>query len=310
MKNRMKIRKLVSVSLAMLLLSGCGSSRASETAQAPEKTGTQQTGTAGETGTKPLSFEIHFQLQEDKILNADGELKQEYLDLFQAGEKKIKTYGLAYFETPDMKFQEEGWINRVRMQEGKAEKGFELTFKKRYPMPEDDIGAAVRRAEAEGFDLEGEGWEAQIEWNYSGMTLSLSTERTGDAKGRGGIEDLKPGDAAEMLKQNMPGEEKNWKTENWGIARMEEAQMAGPVFFRRYTGNYLGRKVQIEIWPVKDRKSGTEFLITELSFKEKEFEAAFAGREEIKESLENLGILVPDDSLKTSRILKGYSGKP
>ena len=209
-----------------------------------------------------------------------------------------------------MPFLNEGWINRVRMKEGKAAKGFELTYKKRYPVPDDDIVAAMQHAESEGFDLSGEAWEPEIEWNYSGMTLSLSTERTGDAEGCDGIEDLKSADAVEMLKQNMPQEEKNWKSENWGIEQMETAQMAGPVFFRRYTGKYLGKKVQIEIWTVPEPGSGEDLFITELAFKEDDFPAASAGREEMKEGLEELDILLPDDSLKTSRILNGYFAKP
>lgn len=327
----MRIRQKAVVIMTMLMLCGCGdtgsqaaeTTPAPETAQATEVTSIEETGTAAEitqeeatalageeAGKMPESFEIHFQLQEDKVLNENRELKQEYQELFQTGEKKIKTYGLAYFETPEMPFLNEGWINRVRMKEGKAAKGFELTYKKRYPVPDDDIVAAMQHAESEGFDLSGEAWEPEIEWNYSGMTLSLSTERTGDAEGCDGIEDLKYADAVEMLKQNMPQEEKNWKSENWGIEQMETAQMAGPVFFRRYTGKYLGKKVQIEIWTVPEPGSGEDLFITELAFKEDDFPAASAGREEMKEGLEELDILLPDDSLKTSRILNGYFAKP
>ena len=109
---------------------------------------------------------------------------------------------------------------------------------------------------------------------------------------------------------DMPQEAKNWKSENWGIEQMETAQMAGPVFFRRYTGKYLGKKVQIEIWTVPEPGSGEDLFITELAFKEDDFPAASAGREEMKEGLEELDILLPDDSLKTSRILNGYFAKP
>ena len=90
-------------------------STTAETAQATEATSIEETGTAAETtqeeatalageeaGKMPESFEIHFQLQEDKVLDENRELKQEYQELFQTGGKKIKTYGLAYFETPEM----------------------------------------------------------------------------------------------------------------------------------------------------------------------------------------------------------------
>ena len=87
---------------------------------------------------------------------------------------------------------------------------------------------------------------------------------------------------------------------------MESARMAGPVFFQRYTGQFHGVKVQVEVWELPDKGDGPVRYITELSFKEDNFGSAAEGREKMKESLTELGILVPEDALKTRQILDAY----
>ena len=95
----MRIRQKAAVIMTMLMLCGCGgtgsqaaeTTPAPETAQATEATSIEETGTAAEitqeeatalageeAGKMPESFEIHFQLQEDKVLNENRKLKQEY----------------------------------------------------------------------------------------------------------------------------------------------------------------------------------------------------------------------------------------
>ena len=102
-----------------------------------------------------IETEIHFLLDSDAVLDEDHKLKKEIRSEFDIG-KKIKKFGVVYYDGTDRVFEREGWINRIRMQEGKADKGFELTYKKRYPVSGTDVDEAVRRAGEEGFDLSGE----------------------------------------------------------------------------------------------------------------------------------------------------------
>ena len=252
-----------------------------------------------------IETEIHFLLDSDAVLDEDHKLKKEIRSEFDIG-KKIKKFGVVYYDGTDRVFEREGWINRIRMQEGKADKGFELTYKKRYPVSGTDVDEAVRRAGEEGFDLSGESWVAQVEWGFSSMTLSISLKEDVDSGGQESIAYLTPNEGRYMLEQHIPVEERDWGTVQWGNEALESAQMAGPVFFDRYNGKFGGSKVQIEVWEIPDSESGESRFITEISLTAEDCETAAGVREELVERLEELGILTEEDSLKTHKVLDAF----
>ena len=252
-----------------------------------------------------IETEVHFLLDSDAVLDEDHKLKKEIRSEFDTG-KKIKKFGVVYYDRTDRVFEREGWINRIRMQEGKADKGFELTYKKRYPVSGTDVDEAVRRAGEEGFDLSGESWVAQVEWGFSSMTLSISLKEDVDSGGQESIAYLKPNEGRYMLEQHIPVEERDWGTVQWGNEALESAQMAGPVFFDRYNGKFGGSKVQIEVWEIPDSESGESLFITEISLTAEDCETAAGVREELVERLEELGILTEEDSLKTHKVLDAF----
>ena len=309
--------------LLILLAGGCArtekpdqipeTASITETTEAPEPASVPENTKAPEPTEAPTAVshprtvsipcETHILLDSALVLDEKHLLKKEIRDEFQL-EKKFKSYSLAYFETPDRAFGSEGWINRVRMRDGKADKGFELTYKKRYHVEGNDPGLVLSLAEAEGFDLSDENWEAEVEWNHSGMILSISAESKGPADGLESVADLSAADGISMLKAGMPLAEKNWKSEDWGIRIMEEAEMAGPVHFDRFT--YLDHKIQIEVWEIPERSSGEAEYITELSFKDDSLEEAAVFREKLTGLLMEQGILVQEDALKTKQILDAH----
>lgn len=247
----------------------------------------------------PISYEIHLMLDSDRVLDENHFLKKEVRDEFDTG-KKYKLYGIAYLDTADEQFGRERWINRIRIREDKPENGFRLTYKKRCPIADGDVAAELRRAETGGFILSDDVWSPEVEWGYSSMTLSLSAEITEDAGAYTGIAELPIAEAVSMIKKNMPPEERDWKSEGWGTDAIEAAQMAGPVSFKRYTGEYKGTEVRIEVWEIKDK------YITELSVKADDYEEAAAIREELISYLDDLEILLKEDSLKTQRIMDAF----
>lgn len=252
----------------------------------------------------PHSYEMHFLLDSDLALDENHELKPELRKEFEIS-NKVKSYSLAYFETPDRSFINEGWVNRLRRKEGGKDR-FELTYKKRYPVSDGDISAAMQLAKSEGFDLTDDVWEAEIEWGYSSMTLSVSAESDFAHGGHMSLSDLKRADAAAIAMRLMPAEELDWKEPSWGSAKMAEAQMAGPIIFNRYTGTAFGREVRIEVWILHGQPGEGDQYITELSFKTDDFDDAAAGREAITAGLAEAGLLVRDDALKTQEILDAY----
>ena len=261
--------------------------------------GAKRVGYIGE--SIPISYEVHLFLDSGQVLDENHFLKKEVRNDFATG-KKYKPFGLAYFETADQQFDREGWINRIRMREDKPDKGLKLTYKKRYPVTDDDVASAMRGAETDGFLLSDDVLSLEVEWGYTGMTLSISAESTEESGEYTGIAELDLADAIAMMKKYMPPEEKDWKFENWGTDTLETARMAGPVYFNRYTGEYQGKEVLIEVWEIKDT------YITELSVKAQDCEEAAAIREELMDSLDRQGILVKQDSLKTQQILDAFFG--
>lgn len=110
-----------------------------------------------------------------------------------------------------------------------------------------------------------------------------------------------------MMKDSMPELEKDWSAESWGLTALEAAQMAGPVCFRRYTGTFDGQEIRIEVWEIPDPETGEIRLITELSLKTTEDEAAGL-REALTGRLAQQGLLLTEDTLKTRMILDAYFG--
>ena len=256
-------------------------------------------------GEQKIETEVHFLLDSEAVLDEEYLLKKEFRKEFDIV-KKAKTYGVVYFDGEDRAFEKKGWINRIRMQEGKAEKGFELTYKKRYRISGMDVNSAVRRAAEDGFDLSGGKWEAEVEWGYKGMTLSVSLEKEVAPGGQKNIADLTPETGLSMVGQNMPAEERDWETGQWGISALESAKMVGPVYFTRYKGKFNDSPVQIEIWEIQDRESGEKRFIAEISIKSEDGESVAGIREELKEKLEELGILKKEDALKTHQVLDAF----
>ena len=256
------------------------------------------------------SYEIHLLLNSDVILDEDYLLKPEYLMEFDAGDN-YKTFSLAYYETLERDFFEEGWINRIRLKyEEDDENDFKLTYKKRYSVPDGDLPSAILLAETEGFDLSEGTWEPEIDWGYTGMTLSLSAETAILADTEETIADLNPAEGFSMMIENMPYEEQNWKSEGWGIKTFESAELAGPIFFNRYKGDFLGLKVTIEIWEIHDERDDAVYHLSELSFKADDYQEASTNRKMVMDALLDLGILLKVDSLKTQQMLDAYLVSP
>ncbi|HJC91214.1 MAG TPA: hypothetical protein H9695_09560 [Candidatus Mediterraneibacter excrementigallinarum] len=248
-------------------------------------------------------YEMKFLLDSGKVLNDDYKLDSEYRDFFDTG-KKYETVGVLYLETEDYDFSNEGWYNRIRIKEDSDK--FDLTYKKRYSIENGDIEAALTKANEEGFDISDTNYEAQVDWGYNKMTLSLSNKKT---EKNNGYDDMElPGrkDAIEIIKDNMPGKEKDWKEKNWGKDLIDDVKKCGPVYYSKYEGEIEGITVDIEVWPVYTESTDSTEYITEVSFKEDEYDEAASNRNKVMDALEDKGILKHEDSLKTQKNLEAY----
>ncbi|MBQ7534790.1 MAG: hypothetical protein IJT43_04135 [Stomatobaculum sp.] len=264
-----------------------------------------------------LSWELKFLLDSDRVTDKDHLLSKEYRNLFSV-EEEPQGVELVYLDTKDRDFFREGWINRIRLKEGK--KKYELDFKKRFDVPEGDIDAALLSAAEQGFHIEDPGYEAQADWGYEKMRLSFVTEEKVKPESLKSLSALEGQELILMAKKCMPEKEDNWISSGWGKDRMEEALPAGPLKYLKYSGIYEEQEIDIEIWPVDEpadgpvdepvdgEEPGEKSYVTELSLKCDTREEAEMMRDRIMEALDKQGILLHKDSLKTNMILDKYIG--
>lgn len=246
------------------------------------------------------NYEVKLLLDSDKVLNSSEELKKDYRSILNTG-KNYKMISVLYIDTEDKAFNSEGWINRIRVKEDSSK--FELSYKKRYAVSDGNITAALDKANTEGFDSSDTNYEAQIDWGYNNMTLSITRNKEVSNKGYGELELPKKSEAISILKEEMPGKEVNWKGDNWGTKLIENGKKYGEVYYKKYEGEYEGISFAVEVWEIVNQTTGGTEYITELSFKEDTYEAANVRRAQMMKVLADYGILVHGDSLKTQKVL-------
>lgn len=255
-----------------------------------------------------LSCEVKFLLDPEKVLDGDQHLKKEWEQAFGITEE-WRPIDVMYLETSDRDFQQEGWINRLRWKSGK--KKAERTYKKRYPVTDMDIAAACESAAKDGFRISGKGtepdgekgFEAQLDWGYEEMKLSFSLDSNAVLKGHESLASVTEVEAKDFIKSAMPEEEADWKESRWGIEMIDRSKIAGPVRSLRTKGTLRDTEITVEIWPIDEKKGS---YIVELSFEEKDFQAASDLRAELTAYFDEQEILLHKDSLKTKEILDNW----
>ncbi|KAK3349543.1 hypothetical protein B0T25DRAFT_610364 [Lasiosphaeria hispida] len=253
------------------------------------------------------NYEIKLILNPDLVLDpASHAPTPALLSAFSSSPTPTKM-SIQFLDDSDKTIYGAGWSPRIRRTEGKP--GFELTYKKRYPITAGNVNEALRAANTDGFDASDTKYEAQVEWGYKSMTLSVSR----DKKVPGGeVSSLVLPDAEaarEMLREEAPGKFKNFGgEEGWGIRALERVRVYGPVLAGRFAGTWgeAGVKISLEIWPVMIKDEGRFEYIVEVSFKAANRAKASPLREQLIAMLEGKGWLCPRDSLKTQLIMDNY----
>lgn len=248
------------------------------------------------------SYEVKFIADPEAVLTSDGQVRQEVMEQFDLASSP-EAIGVAYFDTDDLALNEEDWSVRFRKKEEKSND--ELTYKKRYPVVNGDIDAALDLANREGFDSSDDNYEAEMDWGYGQQTLSFSNEKKVKTKAKG----AELPDEEEMLSlllDKLPGKLNKWSAPDWGERTLSESRAHGPLVFERYRGEWENQELTLEVWPIRNSEgTGVENLV-EISFKTDELEVAAQLRLELLELLESNGWLLPVDGLKTRLILERY----
>ena len=242
--------------------------------------------------------ELKFLLDSSLVLDGDHRLTPDILEAFGM-DGTYETISAVFVDTPDRDFLDLGWVNRIRVKGDKPK--YSLTYKRRFQVGDGGVEQALADAREQGFTLYDAQFPAEIDWGYARMTLSFSADADVKQEEMPDLDRLSLEDARRMLLENMPFEETAPVSGGEAAELMAGARMAGPIHFLRYTGSLNGQEAVIEVWPVPD---GEEIrYITEWSAGFDTVEEAAEYREGAMAALEDLGILLHTDSLKTQLIL-------
>ncbi|MBR4080384.1 MAG: hypothetical protein IKK21_01190 [Clostridia bacterium] len=244
--------------------------------------------------------EVKYLLDPAKVLDAEGKPTEEVLKLL-GWTGKVKNRGMQFLDVEGKLYNEAGWSNRVRIKQGDDE--YDITFKKRYAVENGDIAAALALAEADGFVKGLEDYEAELDWGYNKLTLSISYEESVDKVGYDDTVLPSLEDSIAFVQANMPEFVKAVD------ADITKAVLCGPVYYPRYTGELAGMELDIEICAITNQKTGETEYIFEVAFSTDTYEEAVGKRDEIMKILDDAGVLLKEDGLKTNKILNAYLGE-
>lgn len=248
------------------------------------------------------AYEVKFLAKPELVLNTDGTPRSEVIQTLGLS-STARNISAEYFDTNALNLNQAGWDVRFRKKDDKN--NYELTYKKRYPVINGDVNAALTLANQEGFDASDDNYEAEIDWGYGKQTLSFSNTKKVDTKATG-VQLPSQQEALSMLLDKLPGKLKNWSSSNWGKQQLTASRAYGPVTFQRYEGTWNGQELTLEVWPIRNAAGTGVENIVEISFKTADSTAVSGLRTQLMQVLENKNWLIPADGLKTQLILERY----
>ncbi|UPK44299.1 CYTH domain-containing protein [Paenibacillus pabuli] len=248
------------------------------------------------------AYEVKFLAKPELVLNTNGTPRSEVIQTLGLS-STARNISAEYFDTNALNLDQQGWNVRFRKKDDKN--NYELTYKKRYPVINGDVNAALTLANQEGFDASDDNYEAEIDWGYGKQTLSFSNTKKVDTKATG-VQLPSQQEALSMLLDKLPGKLKNWSSSNWGKQQLTASRAYGPVTFQRYEGSWNGQEMTLEVWPIRNAAGTGVENIVEISFKTTDTSAASGLRIQLMQLLENKNWLIPADGLKTQLILERY----
>ncbi|WP_420540407.1 histidine phosphatase family protein (plasmid) [Paenibacillus polymyxa] len=224
------------------------------------------------------SYEIKFILAANRIITENQELQ---LDLPGLRIAEHTMLDIRFLDTLQLGLYVNGWILRSRVKASKDKT--ELTYKKRLPLSDNlSLEAALREAEAQGFDLNNPDCKIEVEWGLQNRTLSLSYETYEKAPEAQQLEAWRA-----LFKDHAPKELDEFSGD------LDQSSLLGPVKAKKSKGAWSGMDISIEIWAI-----GAE-TIAEISMKSENEAEANAKHGHLKQLLQDAQVLSDRDVSKT-----------
>lgn len=250
-------------------------------------------------------YEVKLLLNPGAVLDSNHDLSSSVRSHFGMPSTKTKM-STEFLDSDDQDLNAEGWNVRVRKMEDFDDKEFELTYKKRYPITNGNIDAALAAAALDGFDAGEDDYDAQVDWGYQKQTLSFSNKKSVDQDGYDGMDNLSKDDAIDIAMDEAPGKFEDWSSSNWGTDLLEDAHLYGPVDGKRWTGTWSGDDIDIEVYEILQADGSGYDYIAEASFKTDSRTDAASLKTQLQNELTQQGWFLAGDELKTQMILDRY----
>jgi hypothetical protein len=257
---------------------------------------------SGKLPNKTPDYEVKLLLKPSEVLNSEQELTSTVLAAFDIRLNAIKQT-IQYLDTIRKDLYAIGWSVRIRKTEN--EDGLELTYKKRYPIADDNIDAALTIANNDGFDTSEVKYDAQVEWGYQKQTLSISRKKSTDFM-TSEMDLPEETSSRSMLIEEAPTKFDNWVDKKWGTGILAKSRIFGPVRAKRYVGKWEGARIYLEVWPILNAEATGHDYLVEASLKTETYMEASGKRASLISYLEDEGWFLEQDSLRTQLIMERY----
>jgi hypothetical protein len=264
-------------------------------------------GKAEAAGLATPNYEVKLYMDPGVSLDSNHDLKSSVRSYFGMPSSKTKM-NMQFIDDDAKDLDAQGWLARVRKMEGFSDSDFEVTYKKRYPITNGDINAALTQAAAEGFDADENDYEAQVDWGYTKQTLSFSNTKMVSHSGYTDMDLMNKTDSVSELVSHAPGKFQNWLWPNWGtdILQSSTNHKYGPVSGKRWEGTWRGQKIYIEVWEIIETDGTGYDRIVEASFKNADYNQSASLKAQLQADLTAQGWFSATDELKTQMILDRY----
>lgn len=249
-------------------------------------------------------YEVKMLVDPGEALTKDGKPTDQLIKAFALGEPKDAE--MQFMDSKDRSLNAKGWIARVRAIQGKER--MELTYKKRYEVDGDDIEAAIVRAANDGFaavdeaeeddgKIEKKPYELQVEWGLHQKTLTVSWKPKGGRLDGGSIELPDEEEARKRVLKKLPSMMQGVRP------ALEEARRYGPVPGVRWTGEWLGDELTVEMWWLSGKRGGDDPIV-EVSLKKKRRESARLRHKALRQLLVGRDWLAGQQRSKTAIVIE------
>ena len=249
-----------------------------------------------------VDYELKLLVDPGQTLDARREPTADVRAAFRLGERQ--TIVMQFVDSARLELDKAQWNVRIRAFEDEDE--LQVTYKKRYPIDDGDIDAALEQAVADGFKDDPEEYEAQVEWSLKSKTLSISRKTELASLGLNPLDLPDERVSRALCAAAVPARLERQVSRVWVRDVFGRAHLYGPVRGERWKGKWNGKTVSIEVWQIRGKAGEKGKRVVEVSVKEEDRDIAMTTQQQLHTFLKKRRWLGDDEDLKTRMVLERY----